>query len=468
MENIILEEFEFESDIVSTTSSSESEESIIITEEEYEEVEENIQLQIDELLSTPEEYLQFSKPDFKKNIISEVIHTIFDGLILSDTCSEFDETVLDSIQELAENTLELYMDIHELPKRSEALSTPSPLSQTDIIKITEQINILRKIPQPIQRTPEWYEFRHNLITASNIYKIFGSDANVNSLIYEKCKPYIVEERANNYVNTSLPTHWGTKYETLSVMLYEYRFNTKIEEFGCIPHQKIHFIGASPDGINCDPSSLLYGRMLEIKNIVNREIDGIPSEAYWTQMQIQMETCDLNECDFLETRFKEYLSEEEFWLDTSRNEGNKGLVLYFTRKDCIPDSPLYKFLPLNVGLDKSNISEWIETTKAELEEEFVLYEIQYWYLDEFSCVLVRRNRKWFTSALSKMQDIWKTIEKERVEGYEHRAPKKKQSKIMDQNAISENAVESDVLMNLDTNSKIVTIVPNSPISLVKLS
>jgi hypothetical protein len=45
-------------------------------------------------------------------------------------------------------------------------------------------------------------------------------------------------------------------------------------------------------------------MLEIKNISNRIIDGIPKEEYWVQMQIQMETCDLDECDFVETRFKE--------------------------------------------------------------------------------------------------------------------------------------------------------------------
>ena len=55
----------------------------------------------------------------------------------------------------------------------------------------------------------------------------------------------------------------------------------------------------------------YGRMLEIKNIVNRDITGIPKKAYWVQMQLQMEVCDLEECDFLETRFKEYDNEQAF-------------------------------------------------------------------------------------------------------------------------------------------------------------
>jgi hypothetical protein len=42
-------------------------------------------------------------------------------------------------------------------------------------------------------------------------------------------------------------------------------------------------------------------MLEIKNVVSREITGIPKPEYYVQMQLQMEVCDLEECDFLETK-----------------------------------------------------------------------------------------------------------------------------------------------------------------------
>ena len=35
-----------------------------------------------------------------------------------------------------------------------------------------------------------------------------------------------------------------------------------------------------------------------------KLDGIPKKEYWIQMQLQMEVCDLDECDFLETRFIE--------------------------------------------------------------------------------------------------------------------------------------------------------------------
>ena len=49
---------------------------------------------------------------------------------------------------------------------------------------------------------------------------------------------------------------------------------------------------------------------------------------------------------------------------------------------------------------------------------------YWYLDEYSCVLVERNKLWFQAAIPKIKDTWDIIVKERKDGYEHRAAKKK--------------------------------------------
>ena len=120
--------------------------------------------------------------------------------------------------------------------------------------------------------------------------------------------------ATSFVNTDSSLHWGVKYEPVSIMLYEQMYGTVVDSFGCIQHPKYKCIGASPDGIVNDTTSQRYGRMLEIKNIVNREITGIPKEEYWIQMQVQLETCDLDECDFLETRFKEYENEAMFYAD----------------------------------------------------------------------------------------------------------------------------------------------------------
>ena len=104
-------------------------------------------------------------------------------------------------------------------------------------------------------------------------------------------------------------------------------------------------------------------MLEIKNVFSREIDGIPKMEYWIQMQLQMEVCDLDDCDFLETKFIEYENYNDFLNDSiehyiyyeneTKKEKNifksldgktKGIIIYFI---------YYKMLP--ISLSKSLIS-----------------------------------------------------------------------------------------------------------------
>ena len=220
---------------------------------------------------------------------------------------------------------------HVIPRRSfKRTFIRSHIEKKGLI---ERIEKLQGKPQHEQRTPEWYEFRSNVLTASNAWKAFGSDAAQNQLIYEKCMPIDIDKY--NTVNIQSPLHWGQKYEPVSILLYESQYNTRIKDYGCLPHDKYSFLAASPDGINESHDSPRYGRMLEIKNVVNREITGIPKLEYWIQMQLQMETCDLNECDFLETRFHEYEDENEFLADGSFTETEakdpKGIILYFMKE-----------------------------------------------------------------------------------------------------------------------------------------
>ena len=302
-----------------------------------------------------------------------------------------------------------------------------PLTISEKNKIQQKIEFLKNVIQPKQKTEEWYKVRNGLLTASNIWKVFASEAQQNSLIYEKCNPKVDFFQNTNIYST---LHWGNKYEPLSCMVYEKMYQTKVNEFGCIIHEKYPFIGASPDGININENTDRYGRMIEIKNIVNREITGIPKDEYWIQMQIQMETCDLDECDFIETRFKEYPDKEAFYLNDTNRE-HRGVILYFShvlQNNIYKNQPHYVFMDLDVPLEKEKIDEWIHKKKEELKPEYFLYEIQYWYLDEISVVLVNRNQEWFQSVVPKIENIWNIIEKERVEGYEHRNVKKKINKM----------------------------------------
>ena len=260
-------------------------------------------------------------------------------------------------------------------------------------------------------------------------------------------------------------HWGQKYEPVSVAFYEHLYRTKVSEFGCIPHKTISCLAASPDGINTCKTSGRYGRMLEIKNIVNREINGNPKMEYWIQMQMQLEVCDLNECDFLETRFTEYADEEEFLADTleaiplaiplevganevganevganevgtleatrdiftSKDEKQKGIFMYFIENG----HPKYEYYNDSFTI-QHEVGESINEKFRKWEESMMEKNIKntwvkniYWKLDEYSCVLVLRNKLWFKHAKENIADIWKIIEKERIDGtYELRAPKKR--------------------------------------------
>ena len=276
-------------------------------------------------------------------------------------------------------------------------------------EINKTLTIINNVPQPQQRSNEWYKIRNNLLSASSMWKLFKSDTTRNNIIIEKTKP----KKFNNIYAPAM--EWGNKYEPVSNMIYQYKYNTIVGEFGCIPHSNYPFIGASPDGINIDNTSPLYGRMLEIKNIVNRDITGIPKEDYWIQTQIQMETCNLDYCDFFETRFIEY-RDVEFYNDTFSEY--KGIILHFTKQinpntesssyDINSIKPIYEYYPINKCLEYDDIQRWISDKKIQYKDDYILYTTLFWKLDEMSCVLIQRNKLWFNQALPIIKETYDKI------------------------------------------------------------
>lgn len=389
----------------------------------YENIEEYLRIEV----------INISSPHFYEDLVEDITNVIHDYWMDCGICTDED---YDEVETIVENLLDVYLDFSLIPRRSISYQSLVEPAEKNVIEMLDKINTLKNLPQPKQKTKEWYEFRYNLITASNIWKALSTTAQRNSLIYEKCKPLNMFQSSTN---TESAMHWGIKYEPLTVMWYEHVYQTKLDDFGCIMHPLYKCIGASPDGINTDPSNkALFGRMVEIKNIVNRDITGCPKEEYWVQTQVQMETCDLEECDFVETRFKEYESEEQFYADVDHEY--KGVVLHFMLKtgnmsaDEISanlsaiNSPVYKYMPLDVPLTKQGIDAWINETKTTNQSEMILFSTIYWYLDEYSCVLIQRNHAWFKAAVPLIEDTWNTILKERTDGYQHRAAKKRTVKV----------------------------------------
>ena len=413
---------------------------------------------LENALHLMEEYMRenptiITEPDFH-DILLEDIKEIFyiqleDDILASDY-------IEDDMNDLLEEALNIYITIFH-PERSIETETDDNSMDTKTDDnynlenennnvIQNKIQTLREIPQPLQRTPEWYKFRWNLITASNACKAFESQSTINQLIYEKCQPLkdFNDKTLNdeiNMVNVNTPLHWGQKYEPLSVMLYEEIYDSKVEDFGCIQHSNYNFLGASPDGIIISSNTGRFGRMLEIKNIVNREITGIPKKEYWIQTQLQMEVCDLNECDFLETKFIEYSDFQSYCNDSSLSKSNgdefnsfvttkdgnyKGIIIYFHMKNGIP---FYAYMPLNIWRPK-DVNEWEETTINKYQAEPYNYsyiKFIYWKLEKMSCVLILRNNDWFKNSIGQLENVWNIIKEERISGYQHRAPIKRQKK-----------------------------------------
>ena len=335
-----------------------------------------------------------------------------------------------------------------IPKRSFSTTFIGNIPNVENMK-NKILNVENKY-QPEQRSLEWYQYRYNLITASNAWKCFENNNVKNQIIYEKCKP-LVTGGGSNYVNTSSPMHHGVKYEDVSVKLYEEKYKTKIADFGCLKHDIYPFLGASPDGINVLETSPLYGRMLEIKNPVSRIITGIPKKDYWIQMQLQMEVCDLDECDFLETKFVEFNNEEEFianggfYQQNDNFDNAMGILLYFS----IAGKPTYELAPFFCNEPEYNI--WFEKTqqKYEKNDKSTFVRSIYWKVEMFSCVLVLRNKLWFTNSIGEIKDIWDIIEHDRMNGYEHRAPKKRSKSI-------DNTPASGIVINTDNSPCLIDI------------
>ena len=364
-----------------------------------------------------------TEPDFQELFEENITQIIY---LQFEENNILDEDIELELDEIIEKAMEDFFK-EVIPVRS--FENTCILTTPNIEFIDRQLEYLRNKPQPVQRTKEWYEFRHNLITASNAYKAFESQNTKNQLIFEKCQPLITDEKISSepqIVNINTTLHWGQKYEPLSVFIYEHMYNTTIEDFGCIQHYKYECIGASPDGINVDPHSERYGRMLEIKNVVNREIDGIPKKEYWIQMQLQMEVCNLDECDFLETKFVEYESAKEFDEDgtftTSQDDKRKGIILYFSSTN---GRPLYVYKPIKINTEV-DFEKWMDE-KIEQHKEMTWIKNYYWKLEHISCVLVLRNKKWFQENVWELQEVWNTILSERETTFEHRAPNKRVKK-----------------------------------------
>ena len=94
----------------------------------------------------------------------------FEDNILELFLTQFEDCENEEVvEDLIEHAFELFY-VTFFPKRS--INPSIIIDVPNVPVVYEKIETLKNKYQPLQRSNEWYEYRHNLITASNAYKAF--------------------------------------------------------------------------------------------------------------------------------------------------------------------------------------------------------------------------------------------------------------------------------------------------------
>lgn len=329
-----------------------------------------------------------------------------------------------------------------------------------IEEIIKNIKRMDEVPSIQQRTPEWFAQRNEVLSASSIYKVLGTVNSKNELIYEKIG--IKKE----FISSPATTH-GTIFEEVSQTLYETRNLIKIKEYGCIPHESIPFIGASPDGVvyniegidmfNIDYDNLsienlpeflsvnsiaLFGNLLEIKNPYSRTITNSIKEEYKKQITTQQEVCKLYKCDFLENNYIFYDTQEDFLKDKfefdmphinhlsiskqnnyvknhniplsniTRGGVEKGIVLKFRHKE----NNTFKgvLFDLKIVYTKEVLDNWIiDKTEEFSSNNYELDTTYYWKINNYSLKECNFNKLEWNEIYKNAKKLWDTVIADRL-------------------------------------------------------
>ena len=363
----------------------------------------------------------------------------------SDDFDEFKESIINELNifyELSNKT-----DNLSLAKKKYLHDFIDSYFKDKIIEFSERIlnrkNILEKLEKlkelklPEQRSKEWYELREKILTASSLADSIGEGhfSTKENLLIQKCGgprdkvPFEIVE-------------WGVMYEPVATKFYELINNLTVLEFGLVPHPEFKIFGASPDGI-CDIDSPddYIGRMLEIKCPPKRQFTNEVPRHYWMQMQGQLESCDLEECDFLQVKLTEYFNETDYnedkFIENDRiKEGYsslnlpKGLVISFI-KDNKEDNPTIKYEYCEFYQSYDNLIQWSEKIIQKYKDENKIYDRikkHWWKIERYECTLVGRDRKWWLSVQPKIIDFWEDVLHYREIGIQELLDKKTAKKI----------------------------------------
>ena len=329
------------------------------------------------------------------------------------------------------------------------------VSEDLYLKRKIQYELLKEIESPEQRTKAWFAQRNKSITASDCGCVLGENK------HEPVFNFVIKKVFGSTFGTNIFCYHGKKFENVVTLMYELINDVIVDEFGLLGHPKYDFLAASPDGI-CTPycrdkktPSPLVGRMIEIKCPFQRKIKytgdikgEICPDYYWCQVQLQLECCDLDECDFVQCNIEEYSSRQDFLADThsdcdykSQKWGlERGVVIelmptkldepdYYEysvkretkdgdvydkytgiKNDAIYDKASFIYQP-KLDMSLQELDAWImsELDKLSSKPNLKLNKINYWKFIERNNTLIKRDKEWFAKNIQTMRKIWSYVE-----------------------------------------------------------
>jgi len=202
-----------------------------------------------------------------------------------------------------------------------------------------------------QRTDEWYAIRKTIISATDVGTILGYNrfSSKTDLLKKKLSTtdIMIESPAIDH---------GVFFEPIATKCYEKMIDTTVHDVGLVIHPYLKWLGASPDGI------MENGRLLEIKCLYSRQFKNTEADIprqYWAQIQIQLEVCNVEECDLYQCIFKR--------------------------------------------IDRQGYANF---TGIKGKEKRV-----YWILKDYKCDTIKRDREWFGKIKEELYNFWSLIKYE---------------------------------------------------------
>lgn len=150
-----------------------------------------------------------------------------------------------------------------------------------------------------QRTPEWFQARLGLVTASRVADVIARTAKGYGASRANYAADLVAERLTGTPATGYSSpqmQWGTDNEPDARAAYEFYRDVAVTETGFIRHPVLA-AGASPDGLVGDDGLVEIkcpNTATHIETLTSQKIKA----AYVTQMQWQMACTGREWCDFV--------------------------------------------------------------------------------------------------------------------------------------------------------------------------